>query len=130
MPKNTRTFSDLDLGFRAHPVSKDVARKFDENAIKQSIRSLILTKNYERPFHSEIGSPIKTLLFEPFSALTTAITKSIIENTINSFEPRVSLIDVRVSFSPDNNGLYVSIVFVIVNTVTPITIDIFLERTR
>lgn len=130
MSKNTRTFSDLDLGFRKHPVSGDVSRKFDENAIKQSIKSLVLTRNFERPFHSEIGSPIKGLLFEPFSPLTTAVAGRIIENTINSFEPRARLIDVSVTMSPDNNALYVSIIFSIVNTTTPITLDLFLERTR
>jgi phage baseplate assembly protein W len=127
---NTRTFSDLDLAFGMHPVSKDVTKKYDENAIKQSIRNLILTKNFERPFRSDIGSQVKNLLFEPMSPLTSAMIKKTIENTINSYEPRASLLDVSVLLSPDNNSVYVTIVFRIINTSTPISIDLFLERTR
>jgi hypothetical protein len=70
MARNTRTFTDLDLNFLAHPVTKDVTAKTDEQAVKASIRNLILTSNYEKPFHPEIGSPIKSLLFEPATPLT------------------------------------------------------------
>lgn len=130
MAKNTRTFSDIDMGFLAHPVSHDVSKKYDENSIKQSIRNLILTKNYERPFRSNIGSQIKALLFEPITPMLSAVMKRTIENTIDTYEPRVNLLDVSVLLSPDNNGIYVTIVFAIVNTSTPISVDLFLERTR
>jgi phage baseplate assembly protein W len=130
MAKNTRTFSDLDLGFFANPVSKDVSKKYDENAIKQSIRNIILTKNFERPFRSDIGSQISALLFEPITPMLSALMKKTIENTIAAYEPRVNLLDVSVLLSPDNNGVYVTIVFTIVNTSTPISVDMFLERTR
>lgn len=127
---NTRTFSDLDLGFFAHPVSRDVSKKYDENSIKQSLRNLILTKNYERPFRSDVGSQIKSILFEPITPMMSAVIKRTIENTINTYEPRVSLLDVSVLLSPDNNSVYVTIVFTIVNTSTPISVDLILERTR
>ena len=130
MAHNTRTFSDIDLGFFANPVSHDVSRKYDENAIKQSIKNIILTKNFERPFHSDIGSQISSLLFEPISPMLAAMMKKTIINTIQSHEPRVNLIDVTVLLSPDNNGVYVTIVFTIVNTNTPVSVDLFLERTR
>jgi phage baseplate assembly protein W len=128
--RNTRTFSDLDMGFQAHPVSKDVSKKYDENAIKQSIKNLILTKNYERPFQSNIGSQVQNLLFEPFTPVLSAMIKRSIENTITAFEPRANLLDVSVLVSPDNNAIYVTIKFAIVNTTTPISVDLFLERTR
>jgi phage baseplate assembly protein W len=126
----TRTFSDLDLGFLPNPVSHDVSRKYDENAIKQSIKNIILTKNFERPFHSDIGSQISSLLFEPITPMLTAMVKKTIVNAITSHEPRVRLLDVTVLLSPDNNGIYVTIVFTIVNTSTPVSVDLFLERTR
>ena len=126
----TRTFSDLDLNFIANPVSKDVSKKYDESAIKQSIKNLILTKNFERPFRSDIGSQIKTLMFEPITPMLSALIKKTIENTITSYEPRANILDVSVLLSPDNNGVYVTIVFAIVNTSTPISVDLFLERTR
>ena len=130
MAKNTRTFSDIDMVFLANPVSKDIYKKYDENAIKQSIKNLILTKNFERPFRSDIGSQISSLLFEPITPVLRATIKKTITNTIISYEPRVNLLNVEVLLSPDNNGVYVTIVFSIVNTSTPISVDLFLERTR
>lgn len=130
MQKNIRTFSDIDLNFGIHPVTQDVVKKYDDNAIKQSIKSLILTKNYERPFHSEIGSPITALLFEPVSPITAHMIKKVIEQTIINFEPRVVLTNVEVKFSADNNAVYCSIVYRIVNTTTPQTVNLTLKRTR
>ena len=130
MANNTRTFSDLDLGFLANPVSHDISRKYDENAIKQSIKNIILTKNFERPFHSEIGSPIRALLFEPATPMLSVVLKQAIIDAINNFEPRVNLIDVYTNVDGDSNSVEVSIQFKIVNTERPITLDLTLERTR
>lgn len=133
MTRNTRIFSDIDLNFTAMPVpggKGDVAKKYDVNAIKQSVKNLVMTNNYERPFHPEIGSQIQSLLFEPFSPLLQAMLEKTIVNTINNFEPRVQLLKVEVTLNPDNYTAYVSIVFTIVNTETPITIDLTLQRTR
>jgi phage baseplate assembly protein W len=130
MARNTRTFSDLDLNFTAHPVTKDITLRFDENAVKTSLRNLILTSNYERPFHSEIGSPIKRLLFEPATPMTQVMIKKAVEDTVINFEPRVQLLDVDVNVSGENNSVYVSIYFKLVNTERPLSLDLVLERTR
>lgn len=130
MARNTRTFSDLDLNFTAHPLTGDVARKYDEEAIKQSVKNLILTNNYERPFHSEIGSQIRGLLFEPVTPMLNMLLKRAIIDTITNHEPRVRLTEVLVRFSPDNHDVYVSIEYTIVNTTRPIQIDLVLKRTR
>ena len=130
MAKATRLFSDLDLNFSPHPVTGDLVRKFDDNAIKQSLKNLIMTKNNERPFHSEIGSPIPGLLFEPLTPVTALMVRRSIIDLISNFEPRVELIEVEVIASDDNNSLYVSITFKIVNSERPITLDLALERTR
>jgi len=129
MARNTRTFSDIDLNFTAHPVTKDIVLRYDENSIKTSLKNLILTSNYERPFHSEIGSPIKRLLFEPATPMLAVVIKRAIVDTVNNFEPRVQLLDVNVQVS-DNNSVLVNIEFKIVNTETPLTLDLVLERTR
>ena len=120
MAKNTRTFSDIDMAFFANPVSKDISKKYDENAIKQSLKNIIMTKNFERPFRSDVGSQISALLFEPMTPMTRAAIKRTIVNTVTSYEPRVNLLDVSVLLSPDNNGVYVTITFSIINTSTPI----------
>ena len=130
MARNTRTFSDIDLNFTAHPVTGDVTRRFDENAIKTSLKNLILTSNYERPFHSEIGSPIKRLLFEPATPMLEALITKAITDVVNNFEPRVILIDVTSQVSEDSNSVNVSIEFKIINTERPLTLDLVLERTR
>ena len=130
MARNTRTFSDLDLNFTAHPVTGDVSMRYDDNAIKSAVKNLVLTQNYERPFHSEIGSPLHSLLFDLATPMLAVSLKSVITDLINNFEPRVNLTNVDVQVSPDNNSVYVSIYFTILNTQRPITLDLVLERTR
>ena len=130
MPRNTRTFSDLDLNFTAHPVTGDINIRYDADAIKASVKNLVLTQNYERPFHSEIGSPMYSLLFDLATPLLTVTLQHVITDLITNHEPRVNLTMVQVDVSPDNNSVYVSIYFTILNTQSPITLDIILERTR
>lgn len=130
MARNTRNFSDLDLNFTAHPVTKDIVLRYDENAIKTSLKNLIMTSNFERPFHSEIGSPIKRLLFEPATPMLAVVMKRAIVDTVNNFEPRVELLDVDVYVGEDSNAIRVTIEFKIRNTERPLSLDIVLERTR
>jgi hypothetical protein len=130
MTRNTRIYSDLDFNFTAHPVTKDVVRRYDENAVKTALKNLILTRNYERPFHSEIGSPIRALLFEPASPMLNVTLKRAIIDVVNNFEPRVLLTDVQVNSSPDTNSIYVTLYFKLQNTERPLTLELTLERTR
>ena len=138
MARNTRTFVDLDLNFtpitsvddNGDVVKGDIAKKYDENAIKQSVKNLVMTNHYERLFHPEMGSQVTGLLFEPAGILLDAMLTQAIKNTIINFEPRVNLITVDVRSNPDNYTLYVSIVFKIVNTERPLTINFTLQRTR
>lgn len=130
MARNTRIFSDLDLNFTAHPVTGDVVRRYNEDAVKASLKNLILTRNFERPFHSEIGSPIRALLFEPATPMLSVTLRRAIIDVINNFEPRVNIIDVSVDMDLDANSISVSIEFMLVNTQTPLTLDLTLERTR
>jgi phage baseplate assembly protein W len=130
MARSTRIFKDLDFNFTAHPVTGDVARRYDENAIKASVKHLVLTGHYERPFHSEIGSPIRDMLFENVTPLMIASLRRAIEDIINNYEPRVDLLNVNVFDNLDNNAISVTIVFKIKNTSTPIQMDLMLKRTR
>lgn len=130
MARNTRLFSDLDLNFRPHPVTGDVIIKKDEEAIKQALKNLIQIRNYEKPFHSEIGSPIRQALFEPLTPMTSLVVRRTIVDLVSNFEQRVKLINVDVIASPENNSLYVNIVFKIVNTERPLQLEFMLERTR
>jgi phage baseplate assembly protein W len=89
-----------------------------------------MTQNYERPFHSEIGSQLRGLLFEPATPMLAMMLKRAISDTIINFEPRVKLIEVTVRLSPDNNSVNVTIEFSIINTVRPIQVNMTLKRTR
>lgn len=130
MARNTRTFSDLDFNFVLNPRTSDVSTRYDDEAIKQSIKNLIMTRNFERPFRSNIGCQVKSLLFEPMSPLLSVMIEKTIADCINNYEPRVNLQSVQVSFSPENNDCYITIVFKIKNTQTPLSINLILERTR
>jgi phage baseplate assembly protein W len=130
MARNTRTYSDLDFNFTAHPVTKDLVRRYDENAIKAAVKNLVLTNNFERPFHSEIGSPIRRLLFDLATPMFAITLKRAIIDVITNFEPRVEIIDVIINDQSDSNAVYVRIEFRIVNTQRPLAVDLLLERTR
>ena len=130
MARNTRIFSDLDLNFTPHPVTADITLRYDDNAIKNSVKNLLLTRNFERPFHSEIGSPIRQLLFENPGPMFVAMMKRSIIDVINNFEPRVNVVDLQVDDSIDANEVFITLVFTIVNTQRPITLEFTLERTR
>ena len=130
MARNTRTFTDFDLNFTAHPVTGDIVTKSDDDAIKQSIKNLLLTRNFERPFHSEIGSPIRQLLFDLPGPMFKVMMRKAIIDVINNFEPRVNIIDLEVNDDIDNNTVSVTLTFSIINTTRPITLDLALERTR
>ena len=130
MPSNTRQFTDLDLNFTPHPVTGDVGFKVDENAIKQAVKNLVLTQNFERPFHSEIGSSLRSLLFEPDTPMTKEILRKTISDTITNFEPRVELIGVDINYTLDDTAVNVRVRFKVINTFTPIDVNLTLERTR
>ena len=130
MPRPDKIFSDLDLSFNKHPVTGDIGAKFNEQAVKNSIKNLVLTRHYERPFRSEIGSNIGNMLFELATPALAAILKQEIINLIRNFEPRVDQLEVEVSFSPDNNYILVKIIFTIIMTTSPIVLEFTLDRTR
>jgi phage baseplate assembly protein W len=124
------TYRDLDLNFITHPLSKDIVKKYDEIAIKQSIKNLVLTRNYERPFHPEIGSQVQQILFDPATPVTKHLLETTITNTIQNFEPRVQLLKVVVQFDDSQYTVNIIIYFKIVSTERPLSIDFILTRTR
>jgi phage baseplate assembly protein W len=125
-----KRYADLDFSFTRTPGKNDIALSYDEMAVIRSLRYLLLTKNYERPFQSNLGSRIDQLLFEPMSYLTADSIKKEIEETINNYEPRVNLAQVTVDEDPDNNAYSVGLLFFIGNNVQPTEISLILERTR
>lgn len=123
-------YSDLDLDFLSHPTTGDVVRKTGYDAIKRSVRNLILTNFYEKPFRPGIGSNAVKLLFDNMSPLTSTFLKDAVFEVIRNYEPRVEVLDVRVGMDFDNNGYNLAIDFVVLNRNEPLTVSIFLERIR
>lgn len=123
-------YSDFNMDFTAHPVSKDVSKKLDENSITQSIRNLLLTGFYERPFKPDLGSNLRKFLFEPIDPITTSLIQDSIFETLRNYEPRVTVQEVVAAPNYDENRYDVDVTFFVRNTTDPITISFFLERVR
>jgi phage baseplate assembly protein W len=134
-PRVNRLYSDLDLDFLAHPTTKDVLKKTGVEAIKRSIRNLVLTNFYDRKFQHHIGSNAVKMLFDNVSPLLEVFLRDAIIEVIENFEPRVHLVEnehsgVFVQVDPDKNGYNVRIEFIVVNTGERAYTGIFLERIR
>ena len=127
---STRNFKDLDLNFAIHPIRKDINVHKDEFAVINSVKNLILTNHYEKPFQPEIGSNISKLLFENIDSIIAAQIERAVVETIVNFEPRVSVSTITASPDPDNNRYKLQLEFFIINQTSPITINFFLERIR
>jgi phage baseplate assembly protein W len=128
--KITKKFSDLDLDFTPHPISGDIIPLTDSAAIKRSIRNILFTGLNERLFNPEFGANLKQLLFEPINPGTKQTLILAITNSIKVFEPRATLVDLKVKVSPDENAYEVSLVVSIDNISEMVTYDLFLERLR
>ena len=128
--KTLKQYVDLDLSFKVNPFTRDLYLKTDEDAVKTALKHLILTKNFERPFHPEIGTQVQSLMFENFSPAVKIALERTIQETIELFEPRIRLISVTVSETRMSNDLAINIVFALRNTETPITLTTLLSRVR
>lgn len=128
--KKPTYYSDLSSSFTTHPNTRDIPIILNEDAVKTSIRNLLLTRRGERFFNPLIGSDIYSILFENSSPSVTADLRNFISNTIENFEPRANLLNVRVTPYPDENGYTVSIVFSVINRTEPVQMDILLDRIR
>ena len=129
--RSSRTYKDINLSFAKHPVTKDIATLTDVEAVKRSVRNLINTNFYEKPFHPEIGSDVRRVLFEPVSEPTANLLGRYVEDVIKNFEPRVELINVSSKANVDQNAYTVTIEFFVVNSPSGAqTVNVFLERLR
>ena len=129
--RNVRQYTDLDLFFGKKSSNSDVQEITDVKAVKRSIRNLVLLNHYEKPFHPEIASGVRDMLFELMTPVTATILARKIEDVINNFEPRARLISVNALPNLDRNQYEVSIEFYVVNQPTELVdLTIMLERVR
>jgi phage baseplate assembly protein W len=123
-------YSDFYTNFNAHPQNKRLVKYTNEESVKRSIRNLILTDKYDRPFQPEIGCRVRGLLFENMSNLIMEEIKATIRETIEVYEPRARVIDVIVQTNEVRQAYDVYIYFEVINSVEPVTLNITLYRAR
>ena len=129
--RNVRQYRDLDLFFSRKQGSDDVNKVTDIEAVKRSVRNLVLTNFYEKPFHPEIGSGVRDMLFENMSPVTAVVLARKVEDVIENFEPRARLIGVRALPNLDRNEYEITIEFFVVNAPTELVdMTVFLEVLR
>lgn len=123
-------YSDFYTNFNRHPQNNRLVKYTNEESVKRSIRNLILTDKYDRPFQPEIGCRVRGLLFENMSDLIVQEIKATIRETIDVYEPRARVIDVIVQTNEARQSYEVYIYFEVINSVEPITLNITLYRAR
>ena len=129
--RNVRQYSDLDLFFSKKISDNDISKITDVQAVKRSVRNLVLLNTYEKPFHPEISSGVRGMLFENMTPITANILARKIEDVINNFEPRARLISVTAIPDLDRNAYEVAVQFYVVNTPTELVdISLMLETLR
>lgn len=126
----TSSYSDFNVNFDANPVTGDLLKVTGTNSIIQSLMNLVQINYYEKPFHPEIGSNVRRLLFEPLDPVTSSALSKEIEVLIQNFEPRVSINKVIIQTDYENNGYYVELDFEILSVNTSFTVSTFLQRLR
>ena len=126
----TRIYKDLDLDFGRNVVTNDVNKLTDVEAVKRSVRNLINTNHFERPFHPEIGGNVRALLFEPMTPLTALNLQRKIEEVLSNFEPRAKITQIIADPDIDRNAYRLEIKFYVIGITNPITVETFLERLR
>jgi len=128
--RSAKIYRDLDLDFAANSATKDIQKLTDVEAVKRSVRNLINTNHYERPFHPEIGSNLRAMLFENITPQMTHALSKQIDLLIRNFEPRARLVQINVQPFIERNGYRAQISFFVVNTPERVEMESFLERLR
>ena len=126
-----QTFKDLSVTFKKHPVTDDLVQVKDKAAIVQAIQGILLTRKGERPFQPELGCDVQNMLFEPLDYASAGTIKQEIKETIDRYEPRVTVTKLDCTPDFDNNGYNVEMLYTIVGREdVPVGIEFILERTR
>ena len=128
--RSSKIFKDLNLDFQQNTATKDIQKITDAESVKRSVRNLINTNHYEKPFHPEIGSNLRAMLFELMTPQMNHVITKQIENLINNYEPRCNLVEVFAQPMFDRNGYSVQISFMVNNHQEPVIVESFLERLR
>ena len=128
--RSARIYKDLNLDFQQNSATKDIQKLTDVEAVKRSVRNLINTNHYEKPFHPEIGSNLRAMLFENLTPQMNHLISKQIELLLRNYEQRIRLVQVNAQPSYDRNGYLATISFYVLNYPEPVVVENFLERLR
>ena len=127
----SRTFKDINLSFKRHPVTNDVITVSDEDAIKRSVKNIIFTILGEKPFEPNFGSVINESLFDLNTNLSEIRVSDEIRSSLLIYEPRIDNIDVNVTIAPDTNEMNCTIQYDITGIPSPTQeVDVLLFPAR
>ena len=126
----TRTYRDIPLSFQKHPGTGDVRPLKDIDAVKQSVKNLILTNFGDRPFQFDIGSNVTSLLFEPASGFTAQAIKTEILECLRTKEPRVNGVTVRVTDNSERNAYVINLAYNVISLNLEVESSFYLRRLR
>lgn len=128
--RTTRLYKDLDLDFGRNAVTNDVNSLEDAEAVKRSVRNLINTSHYERPFHPEVGSNVRAMLFEPMTPLVALNLQRKVQEVLVNFEPRAKLVQIIANPDIDRNAYGLQISFYVIGVPQIQVVESYLERLR
>ena len=128
--RSSRIYKDLNLDFSFNSATKDIQKITDVEAVKRSVRNLINLNHYEKPFHPEIGSNLRAMLFELMTPQMNHLISKQIQKLITNYEPRARLVQVATVPDFDRNAYNCKIFFYVINQPEPVTVETFLERLR
>lgn len=128
--KKRNLYSDFRKDLDINPITKDLALRKDEDAVKESIKNLVLTDRGERLFRPNLGGDIRANLFENNTPATLKLIQETVKETINTYEPRATLIDVETYSNYNETTVTVNVIFYVRNKQEPVTVSVFLERIR
>ena len=128
--KQSVRYSDFLADLNPHPNTKDLVKNTNVDAVRRSIRNLILTDRYERLMRPTLGSNIRKILFEPVNETSADMLKQYVIETIGNFEPRAKVITVDVTGDVNNLAYTVNIYFYVINIADPISMTVTLYRVR
>ena len=128
--RQSRNFVDIDLDFNRNVVTNDIVKITDVNAVKRSVRNLVQTNFYERPFKPELGCGVRELLFENFSPLTGIFIRRKVQEVLDNYEPRARVSGISVNEQPDRNAIDVQVNFYVLNLPNPVSVTTTLQRIR
>jgi uncharacterized protein len=128
--ERTKIYKDFDLSFSVNPITGDLGTKSDANAIQQSLKTLINTNFFERPFQPTLGCNIRSLLFEPISPVTANDMKTVINDVLVNYEPRIVVQNIEIRDNSDTNSYFITILYNIGSNKTINTFETILKRLR